>query len=233
MNSVNSLPLFQKTVLSLIPTVLLITFCYFWADPAFAFWSDHENFRQFPFFDYCTHIVDVIVIGSVLYYFYFAWSFSKGLSLQKKQTQQGQRYLSFSYPGLNVANSICISLFIKDSFKAVFGRYWPSTWVNNNPSLIHDHAYGFHWFHKGAMYQSFPSGHTTAAVAMAVALWLNFPRGAWRYLGALLGTAVIIGLLADNYHFLGDCIAGAWIGATVAVYVTAHTNKFSNINKII
>ena len=27
-----------------------------------------------------------------------------------------------------------------------FGRYWPDTWVHDNPSLIRDGAYGFHPF---------------------------------------------------------------------------------------
>ena len=27
--------------------------------------------------------------------------------------------------------------------KYAFGRLWPETWVDNNPSWIHDGAYGF------------------------------------------------------------------------------------------
>jgi membrane-associated phospholipid phosphatase len=208
--------LFQNTLLSLIPTALLITLCYFWADPAFAFWVDHENLRRFPIFDWGTHLVDVIMIWSALYYVYFAWSFSN----HKKHLIQNEEK-KFPWLLLNVANSVAISIFIKDAFKAPFGRYWPSTWVNNNPSLIHDHAYGFNWFHKGVIYQSFPSGHTTVAVTFMVSLWLAFPRSLWRWLGALVAFAVITGLLADDYHFIGDCIAGAWIGAVVAIYVTA------------
>ncbi|MFZ4116107.1 MAG: phosphatase PAP2 family protein [Chthoniobacterales bacterium] len=215
--------LFRNTLLSLIPTALLITFCYFWADPAFSFWVDHENLRCFPIFDYCTHLVDLIMIWSALYYCYFAWSFSKERrqSLEKKDAS-----LRLQWPGLNIANSIAISIFIKDALKAPFGRYWPATWVNNNPSLIHDHAYGFHWFHKGVIYQSFPSGHTTVAVAFMTALWLSYPRSPWRYIGVLVASAIVIGLLADNYHFIGDCLAGGWVGATVACYVTAVSRKF-------
>ncbi|MCF7729544.1 MAG: hypothetical protein K9M81_04150 [Chthoniobacterales bacterium] len=88
-----STSLFRNTLLSLILTTLLITLCYFWADPAFAFWVDHENWKRFPIFDYCTHLADLIVIWAVLYYFYFAWSFSK----QKKQPLEFQKNLC---PGL-------------------------------------------------------------------------------------------------------------------------------------
>lgn len=222
--------LFQRTLLSLVPTVLLITLCYFWADPAFAIWSDHENLRRFPVFDYATHLVDVIMIWSFLYYAYFTFSFAH----QKSNCLGSNRVLAvglpknshektFQWPFLNVANSVAISIFIKDTLKAPFGRYWPSTWVNNNPSLIHDHAYGFHWFHKGVIYQSFPSGHTTVAVAFMISLWLTFPRSLWRWLGVFVAIAVVVGLLADDYHFIGDCIAGAWVGAVVAIYVVAVT----------
>lgn len=220
-NFLNSPSLFRNTLLSLIPTILLITACYFWADPTFAFWTDHAHWSRFPIFDYCTHLVDAIMIWSFLYYCYFAWAFSK----QKKQLTEKKETSTFRWPGLNIANSIAISIFIKDALKAPFGRYWPNTWTNNNPSLIHDHAYGFHWFHKGVIYQSFPSGHTTVGAAFMTALWLSYPHKSWRWLGVPVACAIVIGLLADNYHFIGDCLAGAWVGATVAYYVTAASRK--------
>ena len=161
------------------------------------------------------------MIWSFFYYCYFAWAFSK----QKQQPIEKKENSIFHWPCLNIANSVAISIFIKDALKAPFGRYWPSTWVNNNPSLIHDHAYGFHWFHKGVIYQSFPSGHTTVGVAFMVALWLSYPRSPWRWLGVLVASAIVMGLLADNYHFIGDCLAGAWVGAITACYVTAATRK--------
>lgn len=114
--------LFRNMLLSLILTTLLITLCYFWADPAFAFWVDHENWKRFPIFDCCTHLADLIVVWGVLYYFYFAWSFSK-----KKRPLEFQKNLC---PGYNIANSVAISTFIKDALKIPFGRYWPATWVN-------------------------------------------------------------------------------------------------------
>lgn len=218
MQAFTSPRLFRNTLFSLLICSLLITLCYFWVDPALAFWVDHENWRQFPIFDYCTHLVDIIMAWSALYYCYFAWSFSS----QKKKPQQA---IINDWPLLNVANSVAISIFIKDALKAPFGRYWPSTWVNNNPSLIHDNAYGFHWFHKGVIYQSFPSGHTTVAVAAMTAIWITFPREIWRWVALLVAASVIVGLIADDYHFLGDCIAGAWVGGTVAIYVTAYTKR--------
>ena len=210
-------PLLRNTLISFIICALLITGCYFWADPALAFWISHENLKQFLIFEYCTYIPNVLVWVSVLYYFYFAITFSNHfLELQQ------ERKSTFRAPFLNVANSIAISLFIKDALKYIFGRYWPNTCSNNNLSLLHDHAYGFHFFHSGVAYQSFPSGNTTVAVAAMTAVWIAYPRPALRCLAILVAVAVVIGLLGENYHFLGDCIAGGWLGATVAIYVATY-----------
>lgn len=215
MNSVPQ-PLLRNTLLSLIICSLLVALFYFWGDRAIAIWVSHENFKQYRFFEYCTYLPNLLVWSATLYYFYFAITFAARIiasSRQKKAPSQG----SF----LNVANSIAISIFIKDSLKYIFGRYWPNTWVNKNPSFLHDHAYGFHFFHSGTAYQSFPSGHTTVAVAAMVSIWITYPRLIWRSLAFLGALAVIIGLIGQDYHFLSDCIAGAWVGATVAMYVSA------------
>lgn len=216
MKNFSSLPLFSQIFFSLIPTTLLLLICYYWADPTFALWINHQKLRSFPVFAWGTHCVDIITIGSVLYYAYFSYSFS---SYKKEKEIRYSYPLQTRFPFLNIANSVAIAIFIKDVLKTVFGRYWPTTWIQNNPSLIHDHAYGFHWFHQGAIYRSFPSGHTTVAAAFMMSLWLAFPHSWWRWLGVYVLITVVLGLLINNYHFIGDCIAGAWIGCVVAIYV--------------
>jgi membrane-associated phospholipid phosphatase len=99
---------------------------------------------------------------------------------------------------------------IKDSLKFAFGRTWPETWVQNNPSLIRDGAYGFNPFHGGQGYASFPSGHTTATCAVVAVLWFCYPR--FRALYVVVIAAVVIGLIGADYHFLGDIIAGGFLG---------------------
>ncbi len=61
---------------------------------------------------------------------------------------------------------------------------------------------------------SFPSGHTCAAFAFAVALCTALPKG-WRWLrGAALVLAVLMGMsrLYVGVHFPSDVLAGAVIG---------------------
>jgi membrane-associated phospholipid phosphatase len=108
--------------------------------------------------------------------------------------------------------SIIASAAIKSELKFVFGRTWPETWTNNNASLIRDGVYGFNFFHRGRAYESFPSGHTAAVCSAMSVLWLCYPR--WRALYAIVVAAVVIGLIGSDFHFLGDIVAGAFVGAS-------------------
>jgi membrane-associated phospholipid phosphatase len=114
----------------------------------------------------------------------------------------------------------CVGVVLADQFREslmfVFGRYWPETWINNNPSLIGTDAYGFHPFHAGSAYGSFPSGHAARLGALAGVLWHALPR--WRWLTVAVGALMCLALVGMNFHFMSDVIAGAWLGAVVGVY---------------
>jgi membrane-associated phospholipid phosphatase len=108
--------------------------------------------------------------------------------------------------------SIIVAAALKNELKFIFGRTWPETWINNNPSLIRDGVYGFHFFRSGRAYESFPSGHTAAVCAAMSVLWLCYPR--WRALYAVVVGLVVVGLLGSDFHFLGDIVAGGFVGAS-------------------
>lgn len=113
-----------------------------------------------------------------------------------------------------------VSLIVADQFREslspIFGRYWPDTWIDNNPSWIRNGAYGFHFFTSGSAYGSFPSGHTARMASLAAVLWAWRPRLGAIGLAAVLATAA--GLLALNYHFLSDILAGGLLGALVGAW---------------
>jgi membrane-associated phospholipid phosphatase len=117
----------------------------------------------------------------------------------------------------------CVSLIAADQFREslgdLFGRYWPETWHNNNPSLIGTGAYGFHPFEVGDDVGSFPSGHSARILGFASVFWITIPR--WRWLCAVLALPMLIALVAMNYHFVGDVIAGSVLGAIVGTYSAA------------
>ena len=104
-----------------------------------------------------------------------------------------------------------VAIVLKDELKYAFGRLWPETWVDSNPSLIRDGAYGFFPFHGGRGWFSFPSGHTTMITAPVAVLWDRLPH--WRPLLAVPVALVVAGLFGADYHFVGDMVAGLYLGA--------------------
>lgn len=113
-----------------------------------------------------------------------------------------------------------LSLIVADQFRTslgdVFGRYWPETWHDNNPSLICNGTYGFHPFQLGDDVGSFPSGHAARILGFAWVWWLAMPR--WRPLLVLVCVPMLASLVLMNYHFVGDVVAGCVLGAVVATF---------------
>jgi membrane-associated phospholipid phosphatase len=111
-----------------------------------------------------------------------------------------------------IAANLVLTFAIKSLLKWAFGRAWPETWIDNNPSLIANGVYGFHPFQFNTAWQSFPSGHAAATFAVVSILWLARPR--WRWLYGLVSGLICLALVGLNYHFVGDVLAGAMLGST-------------------
>lgn len=114
----------------------------------------------------------------------------------------------------------CVSVIVADQFREslgdLCGPYWPETWHDNNPSLIGTGAYGFHPFKVGDDAGSFPSGHAARIAALFAVFWLMLPRGRWLY--AVIAAPMLVALVALNYHFVGDVIAGGLIGTLTGAW---------------
>lgn len=108
-----------------------------------------------------------------------------------------------------------VTMEVKTGLKIIFGRYWTKTWINNNLSLIHDNVFGFNWWHGYGNQGCFPSGHSTFTAFCCVLLWYLFPR--LRYLWLSLMIIMPVCLIALDYHFLGDCLAGLGLGMLCAM----------------
>jgi len=101
--------------------------------------------------------------------------------------------------GIALLASVCLVEFL---FKPMFCRAVPMQY-------LWDHVYGFHWLQwcDG----SFPSGHADQAAAILTVAWVYYPRWRWLYLLAMAGLA--FALMAGEWHFLSDVIAGGFVGA--------------------
>jgi membrane-associated phospholipid phosphatase len=112
-----------------------------------------------------------------------------------------------------------VTIALKNFFKFAFGRTWPETWINDNPSFIRDGVNGFNPFHGGKGFAAFPSGHMAVICFAATVLWFCYPR--LRAVYALLIVVVAIGLMGANYHFLSDIIAGGFLGVSIGCLAIA------------
>jgi membrane-associated phospholipid phosphatase len=120
---------------------------------------------------------------------------------------------------LAVCLATLVAVEIKELLKYAFGRTWPETWTNGNPSWIANGVFGFYPFHGGAGWASFPSGHTTTIATPMAALWRVVPRGRWLWVG--LVAVVAVGLIGADYHWLSDIIAGAALGLATGLGMVA------------
>jgi membrane-associated phospholipid phosphatase len=96
------------------------------------------------------------------------------------------------------------SYLVKSVLKFVFGRVNTRFWLQQ-PDL-----YGFHWFQRRQGCEGFPSGHMVVIVTLLAALWRFYPKS--RPCCLLLGLSLGVALIATDYHFLSDVIAGAYVG---------------------
>jgi membrane-associated phospholipid phosphatase len=105
-------------------------------------------------------------------------------------------------------------------FKRIFGRAWPY------PTYIRDHLYGFHPLHGGPDWQSFPSGTAAISTAIVSVLWIVMPRS--RVIGVLTVALLCVAVVITNYHWVGDVIAGTFLGA----YIGYSANLMGQTNPI-
>ena len=183
--------------------IVVLTLSYFFLDRQFAALM-HSYTRGVPFFVWLTYIASPLApLASILAAFIGGRALLRGHLTQRKSAL------------FRASCAILIAGVLTNELKDVFGRTWPETWVNNNPSYFGNGTYGFFPFHGGQGWRAFPSGHTTAAAAAAGAAWCLWPDH--RRLAVALAFAVAIGLLGADYHWLSDVMGGAIVGATTGV----------------
>jgi membrane-associated phospholipid phosphatase len=196
--------LLNRTLAALAACVVAVIICYYFVDRPVAFFVHRHEIPRFEEFRWLTEPPPLVQSWSPLVLVALAVRRSFG----RWRTWQAALFLA------------CVSLIVADQFREslgdLCGRYWPETWHNNNPSLIATGAYGFHPFEVGDDVGSFPSGHSARIVGFLSVLWLALPRGRWLYV--IVALPMIVALVAMNYHFVGDTVAGSVLGGIVGVW---------------
>jgi membrane-associated phospholipid phosphatase len=196
--------LLRRTLIMTATCIAAILICYFWIDRPVAFFVYHHHINKIHVFRWFTYPPPEIQNWSALVLTVLVVRRAWG------PFQRWQKVLLVS----------CVSLIVADDFRIslgdVCGRYWPETWTHDNPSLIGTGTYGFHPFQRGDDVGSFPSGHAARIFGFAGVWMIAMPAS--RVVATLLCAPILVSLVAMNYHFVSDVIAGSALGAMVAMY---------------
>lgn len=186
--------------------ILAVVICYFWVDRSVAFFVYDHHINTIAVFRWLTYPPPEIQSWSALVLTILIVRRAWGPFLRWQKV-------------LLVA---CISLIVADDFRIslgdVFGRYWPETWMHDNPSLIGTGTYGFHPFQRDDDVGSFPSGHACRILGFGGVWMIAMPEV--RVMAIVLSVPLLASLVAMNYHFVSDVIAGSVLGALIAMYAT-------------
>jgi len=199
--------LLLRTLITAAFCVVGVLICYFWIDRPVAFFVYYRHINSIQIFRWLTYPPPEVQNLSALVLTILIVRRAWGSFLRWQKT-------------LFVA---CLSLIVADDFRIslgdVFGRYWPDTWTHDNPSLIGTGTYGFHPFQRGDDVGSFPSGHAARILAFATVWLVAMPRSRTVQLVVIiLSASMLVSLVAMNYHFVSDVIAGSVLGGIVAMY---------------
>lgn len=134
-------------------------------------------------------IVLMISVASAGLYFY-----RKKRSLLDTETRL-LGFIALTLPTVYIAKSL-----LKFLAGRVETRYW----------LQHRQLYEFHWLHGGENFNGFPSGHMLVFATLFAAI-ARYHAGQRLLCYSLLGVLGLL-LVATNYHFVGDVLAGLYLG---------------------
>lgn len=193
--------------------IISVLFAYFCIDRAMVFFVDSYHINQFSLLYWMQRLPELLIVLIPISYTIIVIRYFLGYRS------------AFDNFVLTLIFALLITIACVDQLKFVFGRYWPDTFIENNLSLLQNAAYGFNWFHGGAGYRSFPSGHTATIFSAMTVTWHYYPKLRW--LVVLACSAVMVGLIGMHYHFVSDVIAGACLGFFIGDSLSRMFSKIS------
>ena len=196
--------LLHRSIIITLLCIGAVVICYLWVDRPVAFFVYRHHINTIPVFRWLTYPPPEVQNWSALI-----------LAILMVRRVWGP-FLRWQ----KVLLVACLSLIVADDFRIsigdVCGRYWPETWTHDNPSLIGTGTYGFHPFQRGDDIGSLPSGHAARILSFATVWLIAIPRS--RVVATVICAPMLVSLVAMNYHFVSDVIAGSVLGGIVATY---------------
>lgn len=117
-------------------------------------------------------------------------------------------------------SSLLISGVLVQGLKQVFGRVRPykaqDQWEFHGPGI------------RSSTYNSFPSGHTTAAFAVAASISTVYDSPLVKILAYSAATLTGLSRIHDNKHWMSDVFMGAILGTVTGMFVTKRHMHSSN-----
>lgn len=107
------------------------------------------------------------------------------------------------------ATAVPFAFLLKTFLQFAFGRITTRAWLHDCGPI------DFWLFHGTGDRGGFPSGHMTVFATFFAAVWYRYPP--YRSLAATLLITLGAALIATDYHFLSDVIAGTYTGLLVTV----------------
>jgi membrane-associated phospholipid phosphatase len=196
--------LLVRSNLAVIGCAIVVVACYFFVDRQVALFFNTHEINKIAAFKCLTYPPPIVQTWSPLILAILAIRRAFG------EWKTWQRTLFVA----------CVSLIVADQFRYtigdIAGRYWPETWHDDNPSFIGNGTYGFHPFQADDDEGSFPSGHAARIASFLGVFWITLPNFRWLYMA--IAAPMLLALVAMNYHFVGDVVAGSVLGGIVAAW---------------
>ncbi|HLP27873.1 MAG TPA: phosphatase PAP2 family protein [Candidatus Didemnitutus sp.] len=119
---------------------------------------------------------------------------------------------SLAHKHLALFASVAISGITANVIKVIACRPRPPLFIERGIT-----EWNFLGFQMDYIWNSFPSGHATTGIAIAISGSYIYPRLRWLFW--TIGLAIVFGRVALNAHYLSDVIAGGMLGGFVAMWV--------------
>lgn len=172
---------------------------------------------HYPEYNNITYLIaekldNYIIVAAILTLCYFTYQSIEGLSLR--------RFIFMTREMILILISICASWFLSYLIKISLNMPRPYIRFATETTQLFNYAEGMH---------SFPSGHATLFMALAVMIGLHHKRAG--YIFIIFAVLISIARVVSGIHFPIDILFGWIIGAGVSylVYIKIGNKKIQKI----